>query len=93
MKTDIDLSLLERIRGIGPLLKANVEEGEKLRRLPQESFDALSGSGLLTMLTPKSMGGMEIDPLTWASVIEEAVKFDSAAAWTMTNPLIWASAW
>ncbi len=90
MKTEIDLKLLERIREIGPLLKANVAEGERIRRLPQESFDALSESGLLTMLTPESMGGMEVDPLTWASVIEEAVKFDSAAAWTMTNPLIWA---
>ncbi len=90
MKTDIDASLLERVRKIGPVLKANVAEGERLRRLPQESLDALSASGLLTMLTPKSMGGLEIDPVSWATVIEEAVKFDPAAAWTLTNPLIWA---
>ena len=90
MKTDIDISLLERVRTIGPVLKANVAEGERLRRLPQESLDALSGSGLLTMLTPASMGGLEVDPVSYASVIEEAVKFDPAAAWTLTNPLLWA---
>jgi alkylation response protein AidB-like acyl-CoA dehydrogenase len=90
MKTDIDTSLLECVRKIGPALKANVEEGERLRRLPQGSLDALSSSGLLTMLTPKTMGGLEVDPISWATVIEEAVKFDPAAAWTLTNPLIWA---
>ncbi len=44
MKTDIDTSLLERVRKIGPVLKANVAEGERLRRLPQESLDALTAS-------------------------------------------------
>ena len=43
MKTDVDSGLLERLRKIGSILKANVAEGERLRRLPQESFDALSG--------------------------------------------------
>ena len=90
MKTDVDPSLLERIRSIGPILKANLAEGERLRHLPQESFDALSDSELLTMLTPKSLGGMELDPVSYATVIEEAVRFDSAAAWTITNPLLWA---
>ncbi|MCI0844939.1 MAG: hypothetical protein J4N87_06245 [Chloroflexi bacterium] len=90
MKTDVDTSLLERLRKIGPVLSANTAEGERLRHLPQESFDALSGSGLLTMLTPESMGGLEVDPVSYATVIEQAVKFDSAAAWTITNPLLWA---
>ena len=90
MKTDVDPSLLERIRSIGPLLKANLAEGERLRHLPQESFDALSDSELLTMLTPKSLGGMELDPVSYATAIEEVVRFDSAAAWTITNPLLWA---
>lgn len=89
MKTDVDTSLLERVRKIGPVLKANPAEGERIRRLPQASLDALTGSGLLTMLTPKSMEGLEVDPISWAAAIEEAVKYDTAAAWTLTNPLIW----
>jgi len=89
MKTEIDLKLLDRIRAIGPLLKANVQEGERLRHLPQESFDALSESGLLTMFTPKSLGGLEVDPVSYTKVIEEATRFDPAAAWTLTNPELW----
>ncbi len=90
MKTVIDTSLLECAGKIGPLLKANVAEGERLRRLPQESFDALSDSGLLTMLSPKSLGGLETDPVSYAKVIEEVTRFDPAAAWTLTNPQLWA---
>ena len=90
MKTVIDISLLERVREIGPLLKANVSEGEQLRRLPQKSFNALSDSGLLTMLSPKALNGLETDPVSYAMVIEEISKFDSAAAWTLTNPELWA---
>ena len=70
MKTVIDTSLLEGVSRIGPILKANVAEGERLRRLPQGSFDALSDSGLLTMLSPKSLGGLETDVLSYAKVIE-----------------------
>jgi hypothetical protein len=64
MKTDIDTSLLERVSKIGPVLKANSAEGERIRCLPQASIDGLTDSGLLTMLTPKSMGGLEIDPVS-----------------------------
>ena len=42
MKTAINASLLERVRSIGPVLQANVEEGERARRLPQECA-ALTG--------------------------------------------------
>ena len=90
MKTTANTSLLDIVRKIGPLLEGNSAAGEELRRLPQESFNALSDAGLLGMLTPKSMGGLEVDPVTYASVIEETTRFDSAAAWTITNPLLWA---
>ena len=89
MKTVIDTSLLERVSRIGPILKANVAEGERLRRLPQKSFDALSDSGLLTMLSPKSLGGLETDVISYAKVIEAVTEFDPAAAWTLTNPELW----
>ena len=44
--------------------------------LMKESLGALSGAGLLTTLTPKSLGGLEVDPVTYASVIEETTRFN-----------------
>jgi indole-3-acetate monooxygenase len=45
---------------------------------------------LLRMCTPRSLGGLEVDPITRAVVIEEISGYDSAAGWTLANPLDWA---
>jgi alkylation response protein AidB-like acyl-CoA dehydrogenase len=42
------------------------------------------------MATPKSLGGLETDPITRALVVEEVSRHDSAAGWTLENPLDWA---
>jgi alkylation response protein AidB-like acyl-CoA dehydrogenase len=51
---------------------------------------ALHDAGLLRMCTPRSLGGLEVDPLTRALVIEEIAGHDTAAGWTLANPLDWA---
>src|SRR5260370_11465607 len=42
------------------------------------------------MCTPRSLGGLEVDPLTRCLVIEEISGHDTAAGWTLANPLDWA---
>ena len=42
------------------------------------------------MATPKSLGGLETDPITRALVVEEVGRHDSAAGWTLENPVDWA---
>jgi alkylation response protein AidB-like acyl-CoA dehydrogenase len=51
---------------------------------------ALHDAGLLRLCTPRSLGGLEADPLTRALVIEEISGHDTAAGWTLANPLDWA---
>jgi len=45
---------------------------------------------IVRMCTPRSLGGLEVDPLTRALVIEEISGHDTAAGWTLANPLDWA---
>ncbi len=85
-----DTSLLDAAREIAPIIRAHSAEAERERRLSAPVLDALREAGLLRMTTPRSLGGLEADPVTRALVIEEIGRHDSAAAWTLENPLDWA---
>ena len=85
-----DTSLIDAARAIAPIIGEHSEEAERERRLSQPVLDALRETGLLRMNTPRSLGGLETDPVTRALVVEEIGRHDSAAAWTLENPLDWA---
>jgi len=90
MKLNADTTLLEAARGIAPVIQKHREEAERERRLSRPVLDALHETGLLRMYTPRSLGGLETDPITRALVMEELAGHDTAAAWTLFNPLDWA---
>jgi alkylation response protein AidB-like acyl-CoA dehydrogenase len=90
MPWEPDVSLLDAAREIAPIIREFSEEAERERRLSQPALNALRETGLLRMTTPRSLGGLETDPVTRALVVEEVGRHDSAAAWTLENPLDWA---
>jgi alkylation response protein AidB-like acyl-CoA dehydrogenase len=85
-----DTALLDAARAIAPIIRAHSAEAERERRLSRPVLRALRETGLLRMTTPRSLGGLETDPVTRALVAEEIGRHDSAAAWTLENPLDWA---
>jgi alkylation response protein AidB-like acyl-CoA dehydrogenase len=90
LRWEPDTSLIDAARQIAPIIEKHSEEAERERRLSQPVLDALRETGLLRMSTPRSLGGLETDPLTRALVAEEIGRHDSAAAWSLENPLDWA---
>jgi indole-3-acetate monooxygenase len=90
MDWEPDTSLINAAREIAPIIRAHSEEAERERRLPQPVLRTLRETGLLRMTTPRSLGGLETDPVTRALIGEEIGRHDSAAAWTLENPLDWA---
>jgi indole-3-acetate monooxygenase len=72
------------------VIREHHDEAERERRLSPPVLAALHDSGLLRMCTPRSLGGLESDPLTRALVVEEISGHDTAAGWTLANPLDWA---
>lgn len=87
---EADRSLLAAARSIGPVIREHNAEAERERRLSRPVLDALKAAGFLRMFVPRSLGGLEADPITRALVVEEISGHDTAAGWTLENPLDWA---
>lgn len=83
MTFEIDRELLDVALELGPLIKEHSAEGESNRRVPAAVIQAMKDAGLVRMMVPKSVGGLELDPVTSARVFEEVARFDSAASWIL----------
>ena len=90
MPIAVDTTLLESVRRIAPVIREHSDEAEQQGRLSRPAVDAMLETGLLRLLTPRSLGGLEVDPVTYTRVVEEVSGYDSAAGWTLTNPVGWA---
>ena len=82
-RADAPLDYMERAREIAPMLAAAADEIEERRELPERIVEALIERGFFRMLLPRSLGGAELDPLTYAQVLEEIAKADPSTAWSL----------
>jgi alkylation response protein AidB-like acyl-CoA dehydrogenase len=76
-----DEAILAAARGVAATIAAHVEATERGRRLARPVVEALRSAGLLRLFTPRALGGREVDPVTFARVVEEVSSADSAAGW------------
>ena len=89
-----EAQLFERIRELAPVIREHAATAEQERRLPKPVHQALIAGGFQRMLTPRSLGGFELDPVSCASIVEQIASIDSAAAWALQGPNVnvwWAS--
>lgn len=77
----VDEGILAAARDVGSIIAKHVETTERNRRLAPPVIEALRAAGLFRLFTPRALGGLEIDPVTFAHAVEEVSSFDSAAAW------------
>lgn len=68
---------------LGPLIAQHSTASEHNRRVSAVVMKAFKEAGFIRMVTPQSLGGLEVDPVTCARVVEEVSRFDSAAGWTL----------
>jgi alkylation response protein AidB-like acyl-CoA dehydrogenase len=69
--------------GLGPILSENIVEQETNGRLSAAVVGALKESGFYKLFLPKTLGGLEADPVTVATVVEEVAKHNTAAGWSL----------
>jgi indole-3-acetate monooxygenase len=77
----VSKELLAAAAAVAPVVRANADEGERIRRLPAATVAALTDAGLMRMCVPAAYGGPEADPMTVVEVIEAVSRDDGAAGW------------
>jgi indole-3-acetate monooxygenase len=77
----VDETIVAVARDVGSIIAKHVDTTERNRRLAPPVVDALRAAGLFRLFTPRALGGLEVDPVTFARVVEEVSTFDSAAGW------------
>lgn len=83
--------LLKSVNKLEPLIREYADEAERNRHLSQPVVDALAEAGFFRLYTPRTLGGLEVDPLTFTRVVEALARIDGSTAWCVwlasTNPL------
>ena len=74
-------TLLRAVRRLEPLIREHTDESERNRRQSPPVVTALAAAGILRMYTPHSLGGLEVEPLTFYRVVEEIARIDGSTAW------------
>ncbi len=74
-------ALIEKAIALAPQLRDATAEGVKLRRLPDASWNALMGAGLMRGLQPQRWGGAEADPAEYFLAVSEVARADGSAGW------------
>jgi alkylation response protein AidB-like acyl-CoA dehydrogenase len=64
-------------------LRERADEAEALRTMPPDLVEVARSAGLFRLAMPKVLGGLELDPLTIVSTVEELSRADGSAGWTV----------
>src|SRR5271166_3477508 len=72
---------IARARSLGPALAAAADEIERNRELPASIVSVLIDNGLFRLLQPRSLGGAELDPMTYIQVVEQIASHDASTGW------------
>ncbi|MFI9123578.1 acyl-CoA dehydrogenase family protein [Streptomyces bikiniensis] len=84
-------ALLRGARGLVPLLARNAEQGERDRRLSEETVKSLADAGLFKLAVPRRYGGHEASVRTLADVSAILAEGDGSSAWVVSvcNSVAW----
>ncbi len=74
---------LDRARELVPILRDASNEIEKNRQTSDHVIQAMVERGIFKMLLPESIGGAELDPLTFTAVLETLATGDASTAWSL----------
>ncbi|MGH8425839.1 MAG: acyl-CoA dehydrogenase family protein, partial [Pseudomonas fluorescens] len=78
-----EAQLLERARGLIPMLMEKADSVEQNRMVSRETIAAFVEAGFFKILQPKEYGGWEMNPAVFYKVLMELGRGCGSSAWNM----------
>jgi alkylation response protein AidB-like acyl-CoA dehydrogenase len=86
LPADIDAQpLVQAAAAMRPVLRGYQAEIEREQRLPRPLFEQLRAAGFYRMVIPRSLGGLQVDPLTYLRVVELLAEGVGSVGWNIAN--------
>jgi indole-3-acetate monooxygenase len=83
---DIDAQPVVRAAAaMRPMLRQYHEQFEREQRLPPALVEQMRAAGFYQMVIPRSLGGLQVDPLTYLRVAELLAEGAGSVGWNITN--------
>ena len=82
-RTSEDADFIARIRALAPEIAGAADDIEARRELPPWLLDKLRGGRFFRMLQPRSIGGAELRPMSFALVTEAIAAADASCGWVV----------
>src|SRR3954462_7566455 len=76
---------LAALHALAPLIAEHRETFDRQRRVPDPVFEALADAGLFRLWLPKALGGPELSPLEFMTIVEAASALDGTVGWLIGN--------
>lgn len=86
LSTDVDTHpLVRKARAMHPTLRALAGQIEAEQRFPPELVAQLHDAGFYRLVMPRSLGGLQVDPVTYTGVVETLAEGCGSVGWNVAN--------
>jgi len=80
---DTGAEYLSQAQALGPVLATNADAIEQNGELPGPLVAILRDKRFFRLLQPRSIGGLELDPVSYVPIIEQIASHDASTAWCL----------
>src|SRR5437773_1534386 len=67
------------------VIRAHRDEIEREQRLPKDLVEQFHRAGFYSMVMPRALGGLQVDPLTYVRVVELLAEAAGSVGWNLAN--------
>jgi indole-3-acetate monooxygenase len=86
LPADLDAQpVVQAAAALRPLIRRHRDEIDREQRLPKALVEEFHAAGFYSMVMPRALGGLQVDPLTYVRVVELLAEAAGSVGWNLAN--------